>query len=112
MSTHQSGNIFAHYRLYDQQSSCIGDITISSRVRHKLGRNLIEPITVCWTTGYDEPTIHDCYIPAREKKRALSHGWGNDDGYGGIIAERVAIGNIIRLAKEEYKVGPRWIVLE
>lgn len=45
-------------------------------------------------------------------KSCLLHGWGNDDGYGGIIAERVAIGNIIRLAKEEYKVGPRWIVLE
>jgi hypothetical protein len=120
-------NVFAQYCLYDQDSRCIGDIRMSTALREKLGRKPVELITVCWTEGYFGPTIDDYYIPTKREgimgKRdakpeeysvanVMLVAWvGNVGELGGNIAERVALGNIVRPAWKRLAGKSEWIVL-
>jgi hypothetical protein len=127
MSFDNDQKIFAQYCLYDQDYRYIGDIKMSTAVREKLGQNLIELITVCWTEGYHGPPIDDYYVPTKKGRMMSSKdaepaeypvanvmlvAWvGNEGKPGGNIAERVALGNIIRPAWTTLAGKSDWIVL-
>jgi hypothetical protein len=97
---------------------------MSAATRSRIGKGRIELITISVSTGYIGPVVAKEYIPTvtttdsegRSSTRDLyTHEYPVENvmlvHWVGKVAERVAVGNIVRPAWKKLFEGYKWIVL-
>jgi hypothetical protein len=133
-SAEDMDDCFCQYELCTKSGQVIGDMRMLAKTRHWFGQKSVEFITICWSKGYDGPSVSSDFVPFTTHQRRINY--DNQppryetiktnltrDEYPvanvmlvrwiGNVAERVAVGNIVRRAwlSEEIQGETRWIVL-
>jgi hypothetical protein len=115
-------------RLVDGKSRCFGYIRISEALKQFNQLRDVDYVTICWSKGYQGPTVDHKYIPVREEIRRDSNGTSHTEtmelhiwqymvahvmlvNWIDGIAHRVAVGTIVETAWSKFREKKRGWVL-
>lgn len=117
------------YRLTDGWNGCLGYIRMSEAVKQDYVQKHPDYVTLCWSRGYNGPSIDKRYVPVRQEIKTNS----DDKQYTmnfelpeseflvahvmlvdwiGGVAHRVAVGAIVEPAWSKFRwKRPHWVLL-